>query len=159
MFFSNISYAMYIHTYCCYFRSLDHLLKPPVPRIKNDNNCPGKATSTVPVQQSFHILGLSLACSATSNYFHLPPHYEDHSMVMNVSLDTANIDAINILTLNFRIWQHFGRNWTNPTCRSWQMFLKCQLHSSTEIWSMPVNQFTHLPPRMMMRTHPSYGQS
>ena len=33
-------------------------------------------------------------------------------MVMNVSLDTANINAINILTLDFRIWQQFSRNWT-----------------------------------------------
>ena len=53
--------------------------------------CPDKATCTVPLQQPFHILRLSPACSATSNYFHLPLHYEDHSMVMNVSLDTANI--------------------------------------------------------------------
>ena len=33
-------------------------------------------------------------------------------MVMNVSLDTANINAINISTLDFRIWQHVGSNWT-----------------------------------------------
>ena len=31
-------------------------------------------------------------------------------MVMNVSLDTANINVINISTLDFRIWQHFSRN-------------------------------------------------
>ena len=34
-------------------------------------------------------------------------------MVMNVSLDTANINAISISTLDFRIWQHFSRNWTS----------------------------------------------
>ena len=34
--------------------------------------------------------------------------------MMNVSLDTANINAINISTLHFRIWQHFNSNWT-PT--------------------------------------------
>ena len=33
-------------------------------------------------------------------------------MVMNVSLDTANINAINITTLDFRIWKHFSRYWT-----------------------------------------------
>ena len=65
--------------------------------------CPDKATSTVPLQQPFHILILSTACSATSNYFHLSPSYDDHSMIMNMSLDTANINAINILTLDFRI--------------------------------------------------------
>ena len=77
--------------------------------------CPEKATSTVPLQQPFHILRLSPACSTTSRYFHLPSHYKDHSMVMNVSLDTANIYAINISTLDFRMWQHFTTNWT-PTC-------------------------------------------
>ena len=73
-----------------------------------------KATSTADLQQPFHLLRLSPACSAKSNYFHLPPCYEDHSMVMNVSLDTANIIAINISTLDFRIWQHFSRNCTQP---------------------------------------------
>ena len=33
-------------------------------------------------------------------------------MVMNVSLDTADINAIKISTLDFIIWQHFSRNWT-----------------------------------------------
>ena len=73
--------------------------------------CPDKATSTAPFQQPFHIFRLSPACSATSNYFYLPPHYEDHSMVMNIFLDTANINVINLSTLDFRIWQHFSRNW------------------------------------------------
>ena len=76
--------------------------------------CPDKATSTVPLQQPFHILRLSPACSATSRYFHLPPLYEDHTIMMNVSLDTANINAINISTLDFRIWQHFSSNWIPP---------------------------------------------
>ena len=120
--------------------------------------CLDKATRTVPLQQPFHILRLSPACSAT-NYFHLPPHYEDYSIVTNVSPDTANINTFNISTQDFRIWQHLSRNWTQPPCRNWQMFLKYQLHSSTEIWSMPVNQFTHSPSRMTIRTHPSYGQS
>ena len=76
--------------------------------------CPDKTTSTVPLQQPFHMLRLSPVYSVTSNYFHLPSHYEDHSTVMNVSKDTANINAINISTLNFRIWQYFSRNWTQP---------------------------------------------
>ena len=74
--------------------------------------CPDKAISTVPLQQPFQILRISPACSASSNYFHMPPHYEDHSMVMNVSLDTANTNAMNISILDFRIWQHFSKNWT-----------------------------------------------
>ena len=35
-------------------------------------------------------------------------------MIMNVSLDTASITAINISTLDFRIWQHFNSNCTLP---------------------------------------------
>ena len=67
--------------------------------------CPDKVTSTVHFQQSFHILILSPAYSATPNYFHLPPHYEDHSTVINVFLDTANINTINISTIDSRILQ------------------------------------------------------
>ena len=88
--------------------------------------CPDKTTSTVPLQQSFNILRLSPAYSTTSYNFHLPPHYEDISMEMNLSLDTANIDAFNISTLDFRIWQHFSRNWTQPNLQK----LTCSLSAS-----------------------------
>ena len=76
--------------------------------------CPDKATSTVPLQQPSPILRLSPACSATSRYFHLPPCYKDHMIMMNVSLDTTNINAIKISTLDFRKWQNFSSNWTPP---------------------------------------------
>ena len=121
--------------------------------------CQDKAISTVHLQQPFHILRLSPACSATSNYFYLPPHHEDHSMLMNVSLDTVNIITINTSILNFRIecGNILAEIELNPTCRGWQIFLKYQSHSCTEIWSMPVNQSTHLSAKMMMKMHPSYG--
>ena len=108
VFFSNISYAMYKHTNCCFFKSL---IIPSNPQTKGSTMtiiCPDKVTGTVPLQQPFHILRLSPACSATSYYFYLPWHYEDPSMVMNVSLDTANINTFNISTLDFIIWQHFS---------------------------------------------------
>ena len=107
----NITCTTYIHTHCSYFKPLDDSLKPLDTRINNNDNCPDKATSTV-LQQPFHILRLCLACSATSRHFHLPPHYKCHTMMMNVSLDTANINAINSSTPYFRIWQHFNSNWT-----------------------------------------------
>ena len=100
--------------------------------------CLDKTTSTV---QPFHILRLSPACSTTSRYFYLSPHYEDHSMVMNVSLDIVNIDAIDISNLNFRIWQQFSRNWTPPHLQKvanipkvpvTQLYIgMCQSHSFT----------------------------
>ena len=74
--------------------------------------CPDKATNTVPLQEPFQILRLSPACSAPSRYFHLPPHYEDHSIITNVSLDTTNINTIYFSTLDFIIWPYFSSNWT-----------------------------------------------
>ena len=58
-------------------------------------------------------------------------------MVKNVSLDTANINAmdtaninaINISTIDFRIWQCFSRNWTKP-----------HLHKLTNVPEAPVTQ-------------------
>ena len=102
----------HICTYCYSFKPLDYSLKPSNTRTTMAIICPDKATSTVPLQQPFHILRLSPACSATSRYFHLTPHYEDHSMVMNVSLYTAYMNAIYISSLDCRIWRHFSRNWT-----------------------------------------------
>ena len=34
--------------------------------------------------------------------------------MMYVSLDTANTNAFNISTLDFRVWQDFSSNWTPP---------------------------------------------
>ena len=107
--------------------------------------CPEKTTSTVHLQQPFNMLRLSSACSAISNYFHLASHYEDHSIVMNVSLHTANINTINISNLGFRIWQHFSRNWTQPYLQN--------LRNVPEVWvaqvyrdminaSAPIHSFT-----------------
>ena len=48
---------------------------------------------------------------------------------MNISLDTANINAINISTLDFRIWQHISRNWTQP-----------HLQKLTNVPEVPVTQ-------------------
>ena len=62
--------------------------------------CPDKVTSIIPLQQPFHILRLSPACNVISIYFHLPPSYEDHTIMMDVSLDTTTINAINISTLD-----------------------------------------------------------
>ena len=92
--------------------------------------CPNKATSIVPLQQPFHILRLFPTCSATSRYYHLPPHYEDHTVMMNASLDTANIlMQLTFQLLNFRIWQHFSSNWTPP-----------HLHKLASVPVVPVTQ-------------------
>ena len=38
--------------------------------------CPEKPMGTIPIWQLIHILKLSMACSATSSHFYLPPRYE-----------------------------------------------------------------------------------
>ena len=70
----------------------------------------GRPMEIIPVQQPLHVLKLPMACSATLANFCLPPGYETPILNVNVSLDWANICAINITTLHFRVWQHMGRN-------------------------------------------------
>ena len=54
--------------------------------------------------------------------------------MMNVSLDTTNINAINISTLDFRILQHFSSDWTPP-----------HLQKLTNVPEVPVMQlYEHL---------------
>ena len=51
-----------------------------------------------------------MACSATSAHFYLPPRYETPILNVNVSLNMANLQLINITTLHFHIWQHLENN-------------------------------------------------
>ena len=71
---------------------------------------PKKATETIIIQKSVHILRLPTACSATSSDFYLPPRYETPTLDVNVSLNMAKLQIINILAQDFHIWQHFGSN-------------------------------------------------
>ena len=72
--------------------------------------CPEKPMETIPIRQPLHVLKLPMACSATSANFYLPPRYETPILDVNVSLNMANLQAINITALHFCIWQHMGRN-------------------------------------------------
>ena len=72
--------------------------------------CPKRPMEIIPIQQPLHVLKLPTACSATSANFYLPPGYETPILHVNVSLDRANICAINITALHFCVWQHMGRN-------------------------------------------------
>ena len=42
-----------------------------------------------------------MACSATSAHFYLPPRYETPVLNVNVSLDMANLQTVNITALHF----------------------------------------------------------
>ena len=53
--------------------------------------CPKEAPRFIKTQTPIHILCLPPAYSATSQHFHLPPHYAIHELTINISLSTANI--------------------------------------------------------------------
>ena len=72
--------------------------------------CPEKPMETIPIWQLIHILKLPMACSATSSHFYLPPRYETPILDVNVSLNMANLQMINISAQCFCIWQHLGNN-------------------------------------------------
>ena len=66
-------------------------------------------------------------------------------MMMNVSLDTANTNAINVSTLDFRIWQHFSRNWAPPHLQKLANIPKVpvtQLYRGMFNNSEPIHSFT-----------------
>ena len=72
--------------------------------------CPGETTQFVTIKKPIHILQLPPACSATLPNFHLPPHYENSALEVNISLDMANLNMINISSLDFHIRQHLEKH-------------------------------------------------
>ena len=63
--------------------------------------CPEKPMESIPIRQLLHVLKLPTACSATSAHFYLPPRYETPILNTNISLDMANLQAVNLTTLHF----------------------------------------------------------
>ena len=73
--------------------------------------CPAEAPRSVIPQIPIHVLQLQPACSTTSQYFHLPPCYESHELTVNISLNTSNLNVVNLSALEFRIQQHLEDHW------------------------------------------------
>ena len=89
---------------------------------------------TIAIQQPLHVLKLPTACSATSAHFYLPPRYETPVLNVNISLNMANLQAVNITVLHFCIWQHMGSNHSET-----------QLQHLATIPSIPVHKvYQHL---------------
>ena len=63
--------------------------------------CPDQAPKLIKIQKPIHVLHLPQACSATSQHFHLPPHKKNHQMTINISHNTANLNAMNISSPEF----------------------------------------------------------
>ena len=90
---------------------------------------PEEAPRFIKTQTPIHILHLPPACSATSQHFHLPPHYEIHELTINISLNTVSLNMINISSPEFRIWQHLEDHRNGP-----------QLHHLVNMPSVPFDQ-------------------
>ena len=96
--------------------------------------CPEKPMEMIAIWQPLHVLKLPMACSATSAHFYLPPRYETPVLNVNISLDMANLQAVNISALHFCIWQHMGNNHSET-----------QLQHLATIPSIPVHKvYQHL---------------
>ena len=75
-----------------------------------------------------------MACSATSAHFYLPPRYETPVLNVNVSLNMASLQLINITALHFCVWQHLGNNQSD-----------IQLQHQATLPSIPVHKvYQHL---------------
>ena len=123
--------------------------------------CPEKPMETIPIQQPIHILKLPTACSATSSHFYLPPRYKTPNLDVNISLNMANLQMINMSTQHFCIRQHLGNNKSDmqlqclatipsiPVCKVYQHLLNSNMpivpfntessEDSDSLWSV----FTH----------------
>ena len=96
--------------------------------------CPGETTQFIEVRKPIHILCLPTAYSATSPTFHLPQHYENTPLEVNISLDIANLNMVNISSVNFHIWQHLYKHQN-----------KSQPQHLASIPSVPVGQlYSHM---------------
>ena len=112
------------------------ILTTPVTAATNTMTliCLEKPMETMPIQKPIHILKLPMACSATSSNFYLPPRYETPTLDVNISLNMANLQLLNISAQNFCIWQHLGSNRSDM-----------QLQHLTTIPSIPVHRiYQHL---------------
>ena len=77
--------------------------------------CPGEASRVLKPQTPIHILRFQPSCSATSQHFDLPPRYESHAVSINTSLNTTNLNVVNISTWEFRIWKHLEDHWNRTS--------------------------------------------
>ena len=91
--------------------------------------CPGETSKSITIKKPIHILQLPPACSAISPNSHLPPHYENSALEVNISLNMANLNTIKISSLDFCIWQHLEKHQNES-----------QLQHLASIPSVPVDQ-------------------
>ena len=85
---------------------------------------PKQAPKSIKVQKPIYVLCLQQVCNATSQHFHLPPHYENHQMMINISLNIANLNTIGISSQS----SEYGNIWrttaTRPSSINWLRYLQ-----------------------------------
>ena len=88
------------------------ILTTPTTAPVNTKNliCPEKPMETIAIRQPLHVLQLPTACSATSAHFYLPPRYESPVLNVNISLNMAKLQTVNITALHFHVWKHLRNN-------------------------------------------------
>ena len=91
-------------------------------------NCPAEAPRFIKTQTPIHILNYP-QLAVLNLTFHLPPCYETIELTINISLNTANLNVLNISSPEFRIWQHLEDHWNG-----------IQLHHVVNIPSIPIDQ-------------------
>ena len=84
-----------------------------------------------------------MACSATSAHFYLPPRYETPILIVNVSLDRANLQTVNITALHFHVWQHMGRNDSETQLQHLATLPSIPVH---KVYQHLLNSSSHLTP-------------
>ena len=72
-----------------------------MPRETHGNNC--NSTTSICTETAY-----SLQCHLSS--FLPTPRYETPVLNVNISLNMANFQMVNITTLNFCVWHHLGNN-------------------------------------------------
>ena len=104
---------------------------------------------TITIWQPLQILKLPTACSATSAHFYLCHRYETPVLNVNVSLDMANLQLINITALHFCIWQHLGNDQSDIQLQHLATIPSIQVH---KIYQHLLNSTMQLTP---FNTEPS----
>ena len=76
--------------------------------------CPDQGPKSFRIQQPLHVLCLALACSATSQHLNISIYHLTMRIIRWQStylLNTAYLNAVNISSPEFWVWQHLEDHW------------------------------------------------
>ena len=105
---------------------------PAIKKTQMSVMCPKEPVRTIEIKAPLEILRLQPACSATTQYFHLPPKYENAHIETNISLYNAQLDIVNISLDLFRITQHLPEGNTNKQLEKLSAFPSVPIMRITE---------------------------